>query len=323
MDFVNVNIKNDIIMEVMVKYTNYKSQEFKSLRNKDLNSTIEIFNKFPWQEELDKIKRVKNAISPMIKLVNERGEYMEINGFNNNDILFFNATVKYKKYIWRVIRGIKYNKSEIVELITNFFNTKTSQVIETIKSNRNITTSVFIDFLSYNLFRDRDKIVDINKNLLRNYEYSFKISRLLLNYLPSFLFILILVGFSVFIGWNLLILIIFGLIALPGTVLAINHSICSINKKLYFQKNNDTFVIECKNNKFVHDKCEIRKIEKYFVSEPNFSPWSAFVFWRLTMKDGSALNISNLLINEREFGQQFGTTPLNKGKFFPFMSVVH
>jgi len=154
-----------------------------------------------------------------------------------------------------------------------------------------------------------------------SYVYSFKISRLLYSYSRSLIAILVSVGVFVFMDLDLtgsFLAIMFGAVALPGTILAINYTIYSKNKKLYFQKGNSKFAVVCGNNTLIYDKRKIIKKEKYHTSSRRCI-WSDFKFYQLTMKDGSTLNISNLLMNENEFRKQFGSNLQSETTSFPFV----
>jgi len=318
-------------MEIKLKYSSYDSNEFMSLGKKSLNETVSVFNSYPWSEETAKIKNIKEQISyPTLKLAQENGEYAEINGFINNDQVFYNVKVKFKKITWRVIIGLQYNDKEILEFIKNYFSESTVKIINRIKSRRHTMNSFFIDFLVYS-FGDKDKIVLFDKDAPRYFEYKLKGWRAFIKLFPSLIFLLMPLGFLVFslvdrnpmsLGMFLILQIMIGAFGFPGLLIFINHLKKSKNIRLFFQKNNNKFILLKNSEKLVLDKTEIEKIDKYCTSANFKAPWSEFEYWEIHFKNGKSLNLPDMFINEKSFMKHFNVMVVDKDKKKRFLPLI-
>lgn len=318
-------------MEVRIKYSSFESKEFKSLGQKGLNQTIEVFKKFPWSDEISKIENKKEQITyPIIKLIKDNKEYLEINGFIKNGQILFNSKMKYKKTIWRVIIGLQYSDSDVIELISDYFKKSTIDVINKTETIRFLQNSSVMDLMIYN-FGDKDILVDFDKNIKRDFEYSFKLSKAFRKSYLSFLFLLMPLGFQIYFSINgspidyksfLWLQLILGLFALPGIILVINHSVKSKNLKLYFQKNNNTFIVIEDQTKLIYDKTQIESITKFSTNASDRAPWGMFDYWEIKMKNRKRILISDMLINEMDFMKHFDiliTEKDTKKKFLPLI----
>nr|WP_321454028.1 hypothetical protein [uncultured Carboxylicivirga sp.] len=318
-------------MELRLKYSNYDSYEFETLGQKGLNSAIEIFNSYPWIEETNKLKKVKEQISyPTIKLIKDNKEYVEINGFEKDGLILYNITLRYKSVIWRSLIALRFNTNEIIDFIRDFYNKKTKHVIGQLKTKRFIEGSFFIDLFSYNS-GDKDKIVVIDKDQSRYYEYKFKLSKAISKFWFSSIFLLMPIGFFIYsytinkpmdLGTFLFISLMLGAFGIPGLILTINHTNHSKNQKLYFQKNNNKFVVIDNGDKNIYDKDSVELLEKYTVNASSRAPWSFFEFWEIKFKNGETLNISDMVIGEMDFMKHTGILILKKDKKKVFLPMI-
>ena len=318
-------------MEIRLKYSNYDSKEFKTLGHKDLTSVIDIFNGFPWQEETLKIKNIKEQISyPTLKLIKSNGEYAEINGFSNNDQIFYNVKIRYKKLIWRVVIGMKLDESKIIDLIKDFYHNPALVVLKKVKNGRFTMNSGLMDFFIYNS-RDKDILVEIEPNQKRYFAFTFKASRAFVKSLFSLIFLFMPLGFLILSNiqaWNfdfkgfLIFQLPMLLFATPGLILTYNHVKSSKNLKLLFMKNNNEFIYIKDSKKQAFNKADIKSLEKFITSANSKAPWSMFEYWKIKMKDGNVLNISDMIIGEMDFMKHFGLLILDKDKKKKFLPLI-
>jgi len=196
-------------MEIRVKYTNYDNYEFKSLGEKDLRSALDVFNSFPWEDETRKIENVQeDKTYPIIKFLKGNGEYVEINGFGINGNISYNLKLKYKYRIWRVIIGFGYDKTKTIDFIARYYNNYINDTVDYIKSDKNAYNSAFVDFFNYN-FSDKDIIVDIDRNLKREFRYGLKPKKIIGASICSMILLFNVLFFSILYSFNLVIIVIF------------------------------------------------------------------------------------------------------------------
>jgi len=318
-------------MEIRLKYSSYDSFEFKLIGKKSLNETIEIFNSYPWAEETAKIKNIKEQISyPTLKLLKDNGEYIEINGFNKNEQLFFNVKAKYKKIIWRVIIGLQYSDKEILDFIKNYFSESTTTILTKIKSRRHTMNSAIMDFLVYG-FSDKDKLVLFDKDAPRYFEYKMKGSRAFSKVFFSLIFLLMPLGFHIYTVLTgnpftlkifLFLQLLLGLFAAPGLILFFNHVKHSKNIKLYFQKNNNKFIVLNGSDKVVLNKDEIETFVKHVCNASGRAPWTDFEYWKIKFKNGDILTLSDMIIDDMTFMKHFNILATDKVKEKQFLPLI-
>ncbi|GEM_PF-3998815 len=318
-------------MEVRIKYTNYDQNEYKSVGRLSLNQTIGLFKSFPWEKELGKIENIKEQISyPIVKIIKPNREYLEINGFKRNGVIFFNVNLKFKKTFWKSITALQKTETETLELLKIYYENSIDKLISLIKTER-YTANQGILYFFINNSREKDKLVQINPEKPRFYKYYFKFSKALLKSLFSFIFLAMPTAFYLFgllKGWDVSLkdMMIFQipvtLFALPGIVLLINHTIKSRNLKIYFQKNDNNFIFISNGTKEIYIKNEIERIKQYQANASSRAPWSDFKYWEIIMNSGKSIKITDILIDEIDFLKRFGYSQIEKEikkKFLPLL----
>ena len=308
-------------MEVRVQYTNYENDEFESLGFKTLSAVLQIFKEYPWESEVNKIKDLKESVTyPSIKIINKKKEYIFINGFLNNGEIFFNIRVKYKsKSVSRTITGLKYDYEKCLQVISNFYEKDILTVVRNIKVGRVFETPFLIDLIANNT-RDNDKIIESSHNKEIYYKYTFAWKKVISKSFLTFVFLITPIILLLFInksslGVYIFLQIFFGLLAFPGIILIINHIYASRDIQVFFQKNNDRFIIINSGIKKDYNKALISEI---IINNCTLdrAPWNDFTYSEIIFENRDSIKISNIIIDDILLIKHFGKVPQKTEKSF-------
>lgn len=160
--------------KLYIQYSSYNPNEFDSF---DRISTYEIqshFEKYPWTEENDKIKNLKEQSAfPSMTIINSIGDEIVIYVFGDEG-LKFNCQYRLKRgIIKRTKIALAFNSNEITELIGKFCNdSRRNDYLKIFESKEVAEYKLFIDILAF-IFPNKKKQ---KSRLSSNYETIFQIT---------------------------------------------------------------------------------------------------------------------------------------------------
>ncbi|MBV4358373.1 hypothetical protein [Pinibacter aurantiacus] len=287
-----------------VQYKNFETGEFVDVQERSYEETIELIEKFPWNDQREKI--VVDLTNPSITIEGKNNDFLKFALFFNRKYVlhYFDETqTLYTKSFFNLNEGFQY--------IKNYFEQPTFDTTDFRKENT---------WLQHNLqhFTTHDFRYEVSPKSTRTFLLSTSgtsflvgiifLIIILLNHLYSTniaeLFVLLLVMFLIGGGMNL--------------ILFFNYYNYAKDKVLIMSKGNDTFYFGTAENLIEYNKKEILQYT-IFRTRGSRSSINAFAVVDIALKNGTLLRIPNLLVGYQAMEQKlFEYKRIEKNRF-PFV----
>jgi len=295
--------------KLYIQYSSYDPNEFDIL---DRISTFDIlshFEKYPWSEENDKIKNLREqSASPSLTLINSIGDEIAIYVFGNES-LKFNCQYRLKKGILiRTKIALEFNFEEIKELITKFCNeSNRNNYLKILQSKELVEFKLLIDLLTIIIpTKKKEKSRQYLNTAQDEIEFQTTNWRMFSKLFFSITFLLMtpVIMILAFINtgkeFNLKMFLILqfflSIPAIPGIVILKSYLKENRSMILRFKRRNNIFKIIQDSKVEEFDKSEITKIVCYESNAGN-APWSSFDYAEIYFKNGKKLYLTNILIS--------------------------
>jgi len=192
-----------------------------------------------------------------------------------------------------------------------------------IKENKNTYLSAFADFFLYN-FSDKDKIVDIDRNLKREFRYGLKPKKVVGASIYSLVLLLILLVIGILTSFDYRVLFVPCLVFFPvlilGLIVVINHIAYSVNKELAFVNNSDEFVLYFGSHSELYNKNNIEIIQEFHTEGSGHLPWEEREYWKIKMNNGEVIIVSNLIMSDLDIMKHFDLSKIHRNiTFYPII----
>ena len=290
-----------------IQYKNFETGEFVEEKKRNLDETIEIIEKFPWEKERDKI--VIDLTNPSITIEGNNHDYIKL-------AVYFN-----RKFVLHYVddKQTLFDKSFIdirdsYKYLENYF----AGTFDTADFNKQNT------WLKKNLkhFISQDFIYTVNSERIKKYLWSTSA----ISFAYSIFTILII---PAIIGIHLNDIVIF-LVILPSVffigggmnlILFFNYYSHCKDKILIMSKGNDLFFYGNINSPVKYNKNNILQFT-LIVEGGNGSPVQGFAFIKIEFKNGTILNIPNLLVDHFNLGEKlFQCRKIYRDTFLPYIKT--
>jgi len=289
-----------------VQYKNFEPGEFTDVKERNYEETIEIIERFPWNNQRDKI--IIDLTNPSVTIEGNNKDFLKF-------ALFFNQkyVLHYFDETQTLFTRSFINLKDGYEYIKNYFEQPKFDTTEFKKE----TT-----WLQHNLkhfvtqdFRYAVTPKSVNNYLLSTSGMNFCLSIVLLIFVISKGLNLINV-----IGLIMLLLAMFLIGGGLHLILFFNYYNYVKNKILIMSKGNDNFYFGDRGNLLKYDKKDILQYTT-IRSHGSRNQFNGFAIVEIEFKNGTMLKIPNLLVDYREMEQKLFEYPRIDVNRFPFLRV--
>jgi hypothetical protein len=266
-----------------IQYKNFEIGEFVEEKKRSFEESIELIERFPWEEERGKI--VINLTNPSITFEGRNNDYLKLALFYNGKFVlhyFDQKQTLFTKSFFGIKDSYKYIKA--------FFELPIFGYSEFRKENT-IFQSNLKHFVSQNF------CYEVTPKVIKRYLFSTSS----INFGLGIFFILLFTFKSNFhinpIGIFFALLLIMILGGGVNLILFFNYYSYANDKVLIMSKGNNIFYFGVKDNPVKYDKTEIIRFVTSQVRN-NKSPVSGFAVVTLELKNGTDIQIPNILVDD-------------------------
>lgn len=281
-----------------VQYKNFETGEFNNIAFRTVEETIDLLEKFPWNEQRNLTS--VDLTCPSITIEHSSGSFLKIGHYFNAKYCLYSLTKN------RILRSrVITNLHDCYPIISDFYSG-----IDLLADSEK----------SYFVFNPGKYFVT------RSFEYTLTAGRI-------FNFLLFPTGFLTLLALAILTVgFSFSSYTTLGTSVAIgffmvfngcniylffNYYFFTKNWYLKISKGNDRFFWGMKNNVKEYSKTDIESINQFKNPAPR-NPWNDNIIYKIRFKDGEQIQFPNLLIGETDFHNKFPEHKIiSNGRFLP------
>jgi hypothetical protein len=274
-----------------IQYNNYEPGEFSDDADRTFDQTVQLIESFPWEPQRDHLQ--VSLTNPSVTLQDNEGNYLKL-------ALYYNG--KFVLHYFNIQQEL-YNKSlnrytEAYPYLQSFYNIHPFDTSDFHLENT---------WLQHNRvhFADKDFHYQVTPKVMRsyllgtswiNFALTLFMIGLFFTHLSAYPVLAIISPYIFFLGGGI------------NLILFFNYNRHVKGKLLIMSKGNDIFYFGPEENPTRFDKKEI-EMSTRFQARGSKNPTSSFAWVKITFKNGQALAIPNLLIDDSDLMNKLSGFP--------------
>lgn len=287
------------------QFPEFEIDEYTDEQSVTLAEAIEEVRRFDWvNETLKSSTLIEQHANPSIRLRNSKNDILSLFWTEEDQFVVYFM----ERNVWRSSRtSIIKGYDHVFELIRLFDHGERDSLRTLLKAaEHHHKTLWLIDLMDYFV-----KLKSRNSREVIQDEYVFTIT--FWRVFNKLFMSLGIIGGVIFLflilpkNANLPLLLIFQAmllaLAAPAVILTINHINKNRGWKVYFRKQDNTFIITFPGGKEVFNKTDF--VKRVVTINKTNAPWSDFEYTTLVRKDKMQLHISNLIVPTEEMDKLF------------------